>query len=433
MDLATAGLKLQPFRTHGRPLSIHDYASHRQALKALHEALSDQRGLALLQGPCLSGKSTIVRRFAEAQENDRSVAIVDGKGLNTTVLLESALGQFGYELDCDSANELLGMLRVFALQQATSRRPPLLVVENVHALNRSALRALCELAELRVRRTFALILVLASDRALQPLLAPREMSRIAGRVAVDFHLGPMQAEEARDYLHQKLRAAGSLAPGLVFPGPVCNELWRASGGWPGILDRVALLALARADTLPVAASAVERPALPPATRDETPARRAEQPDGSPDTPKLVLSHDGKTIETVRFEKPRLLIGRSEHNDLCIDSRFISRHHVLLARNDSATFLMDLNSTNGTFVNSRRVSNYVLVHDDVVSLGHYRIKFSDPHATRRTSPYGQEVADTSIMRTLDDMRRLLAAENTLELHIDHEDLPATGHGQSGQPQ
>lgn len=422
MDLATAGLKLQPFRTHGRPLSIHDYASHREALKALDKALSDRRGLALLQGPGLSGKSTIVRRFVESRENERSAAVVDGQGLNTTVLLESALRQFGYELEYDSANELLGMLRVFAQQQAASQRPPLLVIENFHALNRSALRALCDLAGLRVRRTFALMLVLVSDRSLQSMLAPEDMVCITRRVAVDFHLRPMQVEEARDYLHEKLRAAGSLAPGLVFPGAVCKELWRASGGWPGILDRVALLALARADTLPVAATVVERPTLPPGTWD---VPGTEKADGPPEPPQLVLTYKGETIKTLSFDKPRLLIGRSEHNDISIDSKFVSRHHALLARSGAATFLMDLNSTNGTLVNSRRVSNYVLVHDDVISLGHYRIKFSDPHATRRVSLAGPEFADTSIMKTLDDMRRLLARENTQELPVTSEDLPTMG--------
>lgn len=427
MDLATAGLKLQPFRTHGRPLSIHDYASHREALKALDKTLADRRGLALLQGPGLSGKSTIVRRFVESRENERSAAIIDGQGLNTTVLLESALRQFGYELEYDSANELLSMLRVFAQQQAASQRPPLLVIENFHALNRSALRVLCELAGLRVRRTFALMLVLVSDRALQSMLAPEEMAGIARRVAVDFHLRPMQVEEARDYLHKKLRAAGSLAPGLVFPGAVCKELWCASGGWPGILDRVALLALARADKLPVAASVVERPSLPPGTWDMP---ENQQADGPPEPPKLILTYKGETLKTLSFDKPRLLLGRSAHNDICIDSRFISRHHALLARSGAATFLMDLNSTNGTLVNSRRVSNYVLVHDDVISLGHYRLKFSDPHATRRVSLEGPEFADTSIMKTLDDMRRLLARENTQELPMSSENLPTIG--EAGQP-
>jgi pSer/pThr/pTyr-binding forkhead associated (FHA) protein len=84
--------------------------------------------------------------------------------------------------------------------------------------------------------------------------------------------------------------------------------------------------------------------------------------------------------------------------------------------------MDLNSTNGTFVNSRRISNHVLIHDDVVKIGHHTIKFKDPHATKRGTLDGVEFADTAIMKTLDDMRKLLAQENTDILPAAKEDLP-----------
>jgi pSer/pThr/pTyr-binding forkhead associated (FHA) protein len=84
--------------------------------------------------------------------------------------------------------------------------------------------------------------------------------------------------------------------------------------------------------------------------------------------------------------------------------------------------MDLNSTNGTFVNSKRISNHVLIHDDVVTLGHHRIKFHDPCATSRGELAGEEFADTAIMKTLEDMRNLLARENTALLPIVTEDLP-----------
>jgi pSer/pThr/pTyr-binding forkhead associated (FHA) protein len=87
--------------------------------------------------------------------------------------------------------------------------------------------------------------------------------------------------------------------------------------------------------------------------------------------------------------------------------------------------MDLNSTNGTFVNSRRVSNHVLVHDDVISVGNHRIKFHDPHAVRRGSLEGTEFADTVIMKSLGDMRRLLAEENTELLPAVTENLPTSG--------
>jgi len=112
-----------------------------------------------------------------------------------------------------------------------------------------------------------------------------------------------------------------------------------------------------------------------------------------------------------LDSPRLLIGRSEDNDLTIPSRYISQHHALLVREGSSTILMDLNSSNGTFVNSRRTSNCVLVNDDVITIGNHRIKFRDPKATRRDTLDGIEFADTAIMKTLDDMRKLVAQENT----------------------
>ena len=139
-------------------------------------------------------------------------------------------------------------------------------------------------------------------------------------------------------------------------------------------------------------------------------------------PQLIVTGNGKLVGDLKMDKPRLIIGRSDHNDISINSRFISRHHALLVRHGGSTFLMDLNSTNGTFVNSRRVSNHVLVHDDVITIGHHRIKFRDPDARSRGSLDGIDFADTAIMKTLQDMRSLLAQENTELLPAASEDLP-----------
>ena len=426
MDLGAAGLSEQPFRTHGRPLATVSYASYQEGLKVLEECCADANGLCLLQGPTLAGKSTLVREFVDAVPEECAVAIVDGKGLNTAGLLRAILGQFGFVLDSGSTNELLGLLRVFTMQQAASHEAPILIIENTYALRASALRSLCELADLKLRGTSALKLVLVSDRALSPLVESPDMQPLAKRLTHDFHLRPMTNEEAMSYIYAKLRAAGSEVPEFVFPLAVCTELWRASGGWPGILDRVALLALANADVLPVPQTSIERPVLPQGTWQATESAPAEsQSSEPPGPPTLYVSHEGETLNELTFDQPRMLIGRSEHNDIAINSKFVSRHHALLVRHGSSTFLMDLNSTNGTFVNSRRVSNHVLIHDDVITLGHHRIKFNDPHAVTRGSLDGSEFADTAIMKTLEDMRKLLAQENTAILPAATEDLPTSG--------
>ena len=431
MDLAAAGLTEQPFRTQGKPESIVSYASHLEGLEAIRAACETPNGLALLQGPPLSGKSTLIQHFVDSRDDDQECAVVDGTGLNATTLLEATLREFGYEADFHTDNELLSMLRVFALHQAASYQPPMLVIENTHRLNPSALRTLCSLAELKCLRenrlVSALKIVLVSDRSLESIIEAPAMAPIAGRVAVNFQMRPMSCDDAKDYLREKLRSAGSRIPEYVFPNSVCVELWDASGGWPGVLDRIALLALSRADSLPVSISAIERPALPYSDWDEQSLAELENAVGvPPEPPKLFLTKDGDTIKELTFDQPRLLIGRSEHNDIAIPSRFVSRHHLLLVRHGNTTFMMDLNSSNGTFVNSRRVSNHVLIDNDIITVGNHRIKFCDPHATNRGSITGNEFTDTAIMKTLDDMRDLLAQENTAMLPIPSENLPTYGN-------
>lgn len=423
MDLGAAGLKQQPFPTHGEPVAIISYSGKQAALEILNDTYAHISGLCLFQGPSLSGKSTIIRSFINTLHEDCAVALIDGKGINTTGLLLGMLSQFGFNLDTSSANELLGLIRVFALQQASSHEPPLLILENTREMDPSALRTLCELADLRVRSGSALKIVLVGDRPLAGIMKAPAMGSIARRMLHNHHLRPMTQDESTRYLLAKLRAAGSDYPHFLFPDAVCAELWEASGGWPGILDRLALMALANADTLPVALAHIEHPTLPAGTWDAAEIALADQDTSLPaESPQLIITTSGTVVGEINMTRPRLLIGRSDHNDIAIGSRFISRHHALLVRHGRSTFLMDLNSTNGTFVNSRRVSNHVLVHDDVIMVGHHKIKYYDPHAQTRGSVDGAEFADTVIMKTLADMRNVLARENSALVPDATEELP-----------
>ncbi len=414
MELGAAGLQEQPFRTHGRPLVFVGYAGQEAAFEYLERTYAHRFGLGLFQGPPLSGKSTLLRQFVDLKSSEFAIALVDGSDLDTSALLHKVLRQYGYELESGSDNELLNMLKVFLQQQTASGQPPLLIIENTHNMIPATLRALCELAELRVRQYFALHLVLSSDQPMSPIVDAPAMSGISKRLTEAFSLRPLREDETRDYLYAKLRAGGCLDPENVLPMDVCNELHDAAGGWPGIVDRLAILALAKAEYCPVRPEQIERPVLPKFTEadatDQLPQFDSE--DAGP--PKIILTLNGDTLREMIMNRPRILIGRSEHNDLCIDSTYISRHHALFVKFGPATLLMDLNSKNGTLVNSRRVANQVMINNDIISLGHHRIKFVDPNATERSPLEGESFADTAIMKDLSDMRARMARESTVSL-------------------
>ena len=425
VDLDAIGLNEQPFPANGDPVAVVSYSSFDDALGILQSSVTSVTGIAFIQGPALSGKTTLLRKFVSSLPDDQIVAIVDGESKDTTQLLEALLRSFGFAHEFGSTAERLAMLRVYALQQASADRPPFVIIRNAEKLDAGTLRMLAELAQLRVKHTSAIKLVLVSDQSLRDVIDGPALEGIARRIVTDFHMHPMTSAEALKYLHAKLRAAGSDSPEFVLPISVCNELWQASGGWPGMLDRLALLALAKAEELPVGTSVIERPAIPKGTWHGDDSRPAGGERGRPEPPTLFLTQNGKTLNRFVFDKPRLLIGRSDHNDLAIDSRFVSRHHLLLVRHGTATFLMDLNSTNGTYVNSRRVSNQLLVDDDIITVGHHRIKFCDPHAKQRAGIEQIEFADTVIMKSLEDMHLLLEQENTSIFPVPSENVPTLG--------
>lgn len=51
---------------------------------------------------------------------------------------------------------------------------------------------------------------------------------------------------------------------------------------------------------------------------------------------------------------KITIGRETDNNIVIDSKLASRHHCVIQKIRDAYFLKDENSTNGTFLNGRRI-------------------------------------------------------------------------------
>ena len=73
--------------------------------------------------------------------------------------------------------------------------------------------------------------------------------------------------------------------------------------------------------------------------------------------------------------PPLTIGRAIDNDLVVDHPSVAAHHAQLHREGSRHRLVDLASTNGTFVNGTRITSQVLNDGNTVHLGSVALEYS----------------------------------------------------------
>lgn len=89
---------------------------------------------------------------------------------------------------------------------------------------------------------------------------------------------------------------------------------------------------------------------------------------------VLIGLDGNVADDYIVGDGIVTIGSSPDSDIQIQSKFISRHHAQLVKTHKGCVLGDLNSTNGTFVNARRINKRVLRAGDFVTIGKHRFRY-----------------------------------------------------------
>ncbi|MDH3512575.1 MAG: FHA domain-containing protein [Gammaproteobacteria bacterium] len=387
------------------------YQSYHAALTFLTGALQQPNGLGLLYGPLGAGKTTVLRELSEQLSRESAVAFVDGRRLKPRKLLTAILAQFGVEAHAQADDELLQMIRAFATQLTRSFEPPILIIDNVDRTYPSTLRIVNDLASLNVQGRSALRFIMAGHETLNTLVASDGMKNVAERDPSLYSMGPLSAKETMIYLHARLQAAGSERADTVFPFDVCDRLREKSGGWPGLLNLFALEAIERATDWPVSVADTEPPEETDAqAADDIPLLDARDA-VYPIPPRIIVTRNGKALADYTFADKKVLIGRSDFADIVIDDDFVSKIHAVLLLYADALVLLDLNSANGTTVNSVAVKKTILKEDDIISLGHHRLKVRNAPAISAAMAELLKSPDTLKMKNLVDLRRQRARQLT----------------------
>jgi len=93
---------------------------------------------------------------------------------------------------------------------------------------------------------------------------------------------------------------------------------------------------------------------------------------------LIKLHE-RVSQELELASESFTIGRKSDNDLVIEDPAVSAHHARIAKIYAVYFIEDMKSTNGTFVNNKRIDRHQLQDTDVVTIGRHRIIFRDGSA------------------------------------------------------
>src|SRR5947207_4967411 len=93
---------------------------------------------------------------------------------------------------------------------------------------------------------------------------------------------------------------------------------------------------------------------------------------------IVVNEKGGEQRRIDFDKPEVTIGRVQGNDIILPKGNVSKRHSRIVLKDGKFIIVDLKSTNGTYVNGRKITSPLVIKGaDKVYIGDFILSVEDP--------------------------------------------------------
>jgi pSer/pThr/pTyr-binding forkhead associated (FHA) protein len=129
-------------------------------------------------------------------------------------------------------------------------------------------------------------------------------------------------------------------------------------------------------------------------------------------PRIIVSQNRETLHEYTVSEQKILIGRSEFADIVISDLFASKLHAMILVYSDALVLLDLNSANGVTVNSVKTQCSILKENDIITIGHHRLKIENAPELSEAMRQLVENKDTLRMKNIVDVKRLQETQRRL---------------------
>ncbi|MGA9041754.1 MAG: AAA family ATPase [Terriglobales bacterium] len=230
------GLRANPFNVNPDPRYLFLTRHTEEALACLTYGIQSRKGFVLLTGEVGTGKTTLVNKLLEwLRLQQVATAFVFNSRMNVPQFLDYMMTDFGIACDSKSKSQILLRLYNWLLDRYRAGETAVLIVDEAQNLSDELLEEIRLMTNLETFTEKLLQIVLVGQPELEHRLKQPNLRQLRQRLTLRAKTHVLSAEEAKAYVAQRLRIAGSNGQ-QIFDADALEAIHLYSGGIPRVVN-----------------------------------------------------------------------------------------------------------------------------------------------------------------------------------------------------
>jgi general secretion pathway protein A len=229
------GFRERPFSIIPDPSFLYFSPKHSMALDLLEYGLMNQAGFNVITGEIGTGKTTLIRYLLNHLGQDVTVGLISNTHRSFGELLQWILFAFNLEWRGRKKVEMFQTFLDFLVQQYSHNKRSVLIVDEAQNMSADTLEELRMLSNVNADKDQLLQITLVGQAGLRETLRQPELEQFAQRIAVDYHLEPLDREETPAYIRHRISVAGRNGQAL-FDDAACDAVHELTDGVPRLVN-----------------------------------------------------------------------------------------------------------------------------------------------------------------------------------------------------
>ena len=235
------GLKERPFTLVPDPDYLFLGSQHKLARAYLEYGIKERMGFVVLTGEVGTGKTTLIKSLLREKEASQRLGVLYQTSVEAEDLLDLLLKEFQIRGHFGGSRAArLGAFNQFLLSSHARGEHVVLVVDEAQNLGSKALEELRLLSNLQTDKEPLLQVILVGQPGLRERLRHPLLRQLAQRVAIHYHLSPLDPDETKEYIRFRLARAGGSG---IFTTSALDRLYEYTQGVPRRINAWCDLAL----------------------------------------------------------------------------------------------------------------------------------------------------------------------------------------------